>query len=414
MAAAASIGAIAKLHIALLGTLAAPAFADMVKNWKASLLTPASAGQYKVAFDWDHEAADAVVIGWTDKTTGGNKATDDPRCSGSSDVKASDGQPYWMPRFFSRPVSAEITAQTGIEFVSADWQPCGHKDITICHGESHYDFHAYYVPETALSAQPMCTIGSSVNPKLPVCSYSTNPANAAYYNLISNNMPTAAKVTKANSKVDKQFNFCVDPSSAILRSGIHYGDKSETLDEWKTPVTIIGSHDCQLKFFEPMVSWKWISGKVESSTWPTFEVSDIQYSKKTYEALPHSWSINVSEGCKTGNAACHIRIIMEGTKCPAGGCLLKRECGSMKDCVSGLPWNPNGTTASSANSSSSASTSASSNSSFTSSLESPGRTPSAAPGVVGSASSPSFSSCVAPSIVGLCLYLCVLTRLMLD
>jgi len=32
------------------------------------------------------------------------------------------------------------------------------------------------------------------------------------------------------------------------------------MGEWKTPVTIIGSHDCQIKFFEPMVSYKWMAG----------------------------------------------------------------------------------------------------------------------------------------------------------
>ena len=59
----------------------------------------------------------------------------------------------------------------------------------------------------------------------------------------------------------RDFDYCVDQTSAILQSGVHYGDTRETLDEWDSPVTIIGSHDCELLFFEPMISWRWISNK---------------------------------------------------------------------------------------------------------------------------------------------------------
>merc|ERR1719237_1968213 len=80
-----------------------------------------------------------------------------------------------------------------------------------------------------------------------------------------------------------------------------------------------------------MISWKWISGEM-GEFWPSYHVSDIQYNRKTYQALPHSWSISVSDGCKTGVGHCHIRIVVEGTKCKGSGCELKRECGAMKDC----------------------------------------------------------------------------------
>merc|ERR1711977_467902 len=50
-----------------------------------------------------------------------------------------------MPRLHWKQVSQEITAVTGIEVVDVSWQPCGHKEITICHAESHYDMHLYYV-----------------------------------------------------------------------------------------------------------------------------------------------------------------------------------------------------------------------------------------------------------------------------
>jgi len=324
------------MFCALLFTLAARISAEMVQNWKATLQTPAKASFYKMVFEWDHNADEAVVIGFGS----GLNPIDDPRCSGSSTENAADGQPYWMPRFFPRPVSKEITAQTGVQFISVDWQPCGHKDITICHGESHYDIHLYYAPEADMNALKVCDIGTKANPHLPVCTDSKNPINHAYFKLINQNMPTKANITldsrSLSTKTEKTFDFCVDPSSAILRSGVHYGDKSETLDEWKTPVTIIGSHDCQLKFFEPMVSWKWISGEAPGNTWPTFQVSDIQYNNKTYDALPHHWGINVSEGCKNATlGACHIDVTVEGTKCPPGGCILTRECGSMKNCKTG-------------------------------------------------------------------------------
>jgi hypothetical protein len=248
-----------------------------------------------------------------------------------------------MPRFYSRAVSDDIKAQTGIQFASVDWQPCGHKDIVICHGESHYDFHLYYVPEAELSSLEMCEIGSKFNPKLPVCtSEKKNPANAAYFKLIDHDMPMMASISSMDSpsKTQKNFDFCVDPSSAILRSGIHYGDGSETLGEWKHPVTIIGSHDCRLMFFEPMISWKWISGTVKDiKHWPSFQVSDIQYNNKTFEALPNSWSIKVSDGCKDANKGpCRITVTVEGTKCPSGGCTLERKCGNMKDCMTNAKY----------------------------------------------------------------------------
>merc|ERR1711907_418350 len=137
--------------------------------------------------------------------------------------------------------------------------------------------------------------------------------------------------------------YCVDASSAILRSGIHYGDKSETLDEWQTPVTIVGSHACELKFFEPMFSWKWASDCITDSSWPLYDVHDITYTAKGIESLPDEWSIEVSEGCKADTChpnflgdpldeVCHIKMTMEGDKCPEGGCSVQYGCGEIIDC----------------------------------------------------------------------------------
>lgn len=332
---------------------------EMVRNWQAYLDTPPSPSSYRVVFEWDHVTADAVVIGFAS----GLKPTDDPRCSGDSKENAADGQPYWMPRFFPRPVSDEIKKQTGIQFASVDWQPCGHKDITICHGESHYDFHLYYTPEQSLNSLSMCDIGTQGNPRLPVCEDSLNPINAAYFKLINKNMPVSAHVSSSSdgaTTVQKNFNFCVDETSAILRSGVHYGDKSETLKEWQTPVTIIGSHDCELMFFEPMVSQKWIQGSISNAPWPYYKVDNIQYNTKTFEALPSSWSIEVTEGCKTGAATCHIKIIVEGTRCPAQGCSLERACGDMVSCSTGQTYSPSYTTTASSGSVSSGASSSSS------------------------------------------------------
>jgi hypothetical protein len=174
----------------------------LVKDWNVYLDTPSQPDFYKVVFEWEHDSSDAVVV---NGVTGGNPL-DDPRCSGSSQEVASDGQPYWMPRFYPRPVSDEIKAKTGIQFASVDWQPCGHKDIKICHGESHYDFHLYYVPEAELAAMNMCHIGTTANPNLPVCTDAYDePDNAAYFNLIKDNMPVSAKIGDIGSstKVDK-------------------------------------------------------------------------------------------------------------------------------------------------------------------------------------------------------------------
>merc|ERR1712157_338794 len=110
----------------------------------------------------EHVHNSTVVVDYQGGRGKVRKPTDDPRCNGKSEqVSSQDGQPFWMPRFNSRPVPPEVTAVTGIKFASIDWQPCGHKDITICHAESHYDIHFYYATEAELGKLPDCQIGSS-------------------------------------------------------------------------------------------------------------------------------------------------------------------------------------------------------------------------------------------------------------
>mmetsp|Transcript_31451 Transcript_31451/g.76120 ORF Transcript_31451/g.76120 Transcript_31451/m.76120 type:complete len:440 (+) Transcript_31451:82-1401(+) len=343
--------------------------AEQVSNWTAYLESHPTDPEtkYRLVFEWDHIHDETIFV---DGEDGGRvfNAEDDERCNGDSSVLARDGQPYWMPRFFSRPVSDEITKVTGVKFASPDWQPCGHKEITICHAESHYDFHMYYEDEDFMNSLPLCEIGVPSNPDLPICQDSaTLSANHDYFRLVNHSIPLSLSqsaptltstggVSTTKQLVDTEKDFCVDPTSAVLRSGVHYGDASETLEEWKTPVTIIGSHDCQLKFFEPMFSWKWVSGCVpeEQTSWPVFEVKNIQYTKKGIESLPDSWSVEVSEACRATSCfpgqmdpptsdVCHIKLVAEGTKCPEEtGCTLHRECGTIKDCSTGStyasPW----------------------------------------------------------------------------
>ena len=98
-----------------------------------------------------------------------------------------------------------------------------------------------------------------------------------------------------------------------------------------------------------MFSWKWASGCVSGAPWPAFEVKDIAYSRKGIESLPDNWKIEVSTGCQAAachptqmdtplEALCHIKLSVEGDKCPEAGCSIARECGNMKDCATGLPY----------------------------------------------------------------------------
>lgn len=330
------------------------ASAEQVANWQAYLeLHPTEPDtKYSLVFEWDHIHADTIFV---DGENGGRvyNAENDERCNGDSSVVATDGQPFWMPRFFPRPVSEEITRVTGVQFASADWQPCGHKEITICHAESHYDFHMYYEREEDMNALPLCSIGVPSNPDLPVCQDSaTLEENHDYFRLVNHSIPLTLKQSSPEGGiVDSRKEFCVDATSAVLRSGVHYGDASETLEEWKTPVTIVGSHDCELKFFEPMFSWKWVSGCVNEfqTSWPVFEVQDIQYNQKGIESLPDSWKVEVSEACRATNcfpgemdppssSICHIKLTAQGNKCPESGCTLLRECGNIADCSTGQPY----------------------------------------------------------------------------
>lgn len=312
----------------------------MVANWKATLVDSGrESGQYKVQFEWDHDHNEYITFP-LDRLKRVENPIEDPRCQGDSSEKARDGLEWWMPRLHWKEVSPEITAVTGIEVVDVSWQPCGHKEIAICHAESHYDIHLYYVKKDRLQQMPNCEIGSAENPRLPVCRDSATEANHDYFRMLKNDLPSGSFTV--NGQV-VPIEFCVDPTSAILQSGVHYGDVSETKNEWRRPVTIIGSHDCQLMFFEPMVSWNWIANRFANGTafgWPVVEIANIKYNKKTFEALPNRWSVEVKGGCRLPVPRnCHITLVVEGSPCPATGCKLKRECGTdVIDCTTGAVY----------------------------------------------------------------------------
>jgi uncharacterized surface protein with fasciclin (FAS1) repeats len=232
--------------------------------------------------------------------------------------------------------------------VNVDWQPCGHKDIIICHGESHYDFHLYYLNDTEINHPSKTCIdhveGDDIHAEpheqiMCMDDDGGNGPNHQYFRLMADNMPQ----TIGNQAVD----YCVDHTSAIPKSGIHYGDVSETNSEWMEPVTIMGSHDCELTFFEPMISWGWISNYLwrqgGARNWPHWQSGEIVYNDKTLKSLPTRWEVKVSAGCdQNSNAACDIQINVYGEKCPDGnGCRghgvddngrVARRCGTQKDC----------------------------------------------------------------------------------
>lgn len=331
----------------------------------------AQANLYKLTLEWDHDATEPLVNRNSAKDKPGwyNPKEDGGVCDHATNwdyLAPEDKLPYWLPRFYPRAVPQEVTDKTGIEFASVDWQPCGHKDIVICHGESHYDFHLYYVPQEELESeryrcdktkpiheQIMCMDDDGPNAectKSDTEECSQAAVNHKYFKLMKDNLP----VTVGGKQVD----YCMDPTSAIPASGVHYGDKSETLNEWVRPVTITGSHDCKLTFFEPMISWKWIangagsgsSGTGKSEQWPSWKSGEIVYNERTLDALPTRWQVKVSEACAAQDLSaskekCHIQIIVYGQKCDSaakGGCKGKgaRNCagatateGGVKNCL---------------------------------------------------------------------------------
>jgi len=354
----------------LLCSLLYPVYA--VVNYQASIKDVGST-EYELTIEWDHDPTTAVMVSGSYNAGSSDPNLAGPCGLGSEEISPVDNLPYWFPRLFNRDVSAEITRKTGIQYASLDWQPCGHKDIVICHAESHYDIHLYYV-----TPQDQSSMTCDLDPPqgksrtaLPQCRDSaTSSRNHDYFKLIKNNLPDRARITDqtapniyANNQdhsagqqtplKQHDFDFCVDPSSGIMGSGMHFGDKSETLNEWRSPVTIIGSHDCKMSFFEPMVSWNWITNaKSADQSWPVFETRDLVYTQKTFTALPTSWSIRVSEGCRTcsqGSSVaacnCHLKLVLRGERCdiPGANCQVKKECiecgdTNTKDCLTGMPY----------------------------------------------------------------------------
>jgi len=299
---------------------------------------------YELTMSWYHNPELAIVGRDLSKNPGnqdGSSASGSMQgvCDSDSTATASDGKLYWVPRIFQRSVPSDVTAKTGIHFASVDWQPCGHKDVVICHGESHYDFHLYYVPAAEVNAYTC----DNANPVCPDLAHA--PRNVRFFKLMKGNLPRYA--SKANGQPGsvpavKNFDFCVDPTSAMPNSGIHYGDKSETLKEWKEPVTVMGSYDCKLTFFEPMFSWKWVQGKTGSAQYPTYESGTITYDEKNFRPLPDSWSVTVSPECASGSGApiseCKVTVVVRGKRCLGGSCgALPQNCGQQKNCISNQP-----------------------------------------------------------------------------
>lgn len=306
----------------------------------------ATDSEYEVVFTWVHDYAVAPSVG---KSLDKNAKRVGGACDPEAGYTAPDGKPYWLPRFFPTPVPAEITRYTGIKFVSPDWQPCGHKDIVICHGESHYDFHLYYFDEATIKAEAGCDATPGKPGHYIICDDNT-ARNHKMFQLMSADMPIS-RTSSARSPMPsphsapgakKTLQYCVDPTSGVPESGIHYGDKSETLTEWKEPVSIMGSHDCRLTFFEPMISWKWITNEVWGGKgWPSWHSGEIAYNTKAFKALPTSWKVDVSPGCQGGDSSkeCRITVTVRGEKCPVGGCSPPaRNCGSQPDCLTGQPY----------------------------------------------------------------------------
>jgi len=292
-----------------------------VDNWRAAVSDhPGDANKFVATFEWDHDAAYSLAL---------DRAAVNPKdgvCSDGSVYRGPDGLTWPTPRFYPVAVPPELTRITGIQYASVDWTPCGHKNVVICHAESHYDFHLYYIPQAEAESAKMACINSAPNcPRGP-------QENAKFFNVMRGNLPARRNLQTQD--------FCVDPTSAIAGSGIHYGDRCETLNEWQTPVSIIGSHDCKLTFFEPMISWRWIIGMFSPSEWPTWESGEIEYNEKRFGPLITKWRVDVSRSCKdvgyggSSVTPCHIKITAEGVKCPPGGCAPpQRECGAVKSCL---------------------------------------------------------------------------------
>ncbi|CAD7937471.1 unnamed protein product [Amoebophrya sp. A25] len=301
--------------------------ANAVSGWSATV-QDVGVDEYLLTMQWTH---DPNLVQPTQVSNPGNQdgsATNGKQgvCDPDSGARATDGLLYWVPRIFAMPVSAEITQKTGVQYASVDWQPCGHKDVVICHAESHYDFHLYYVPQSEVNSY------NCEGPN-PTCPDTDADSNQRFFKLLKGNLPSFSD-KGGNTQT---FNYCVDPTSALPKSGIHYGDKSETLNEWKNPVTIIGSYDCKLTFFEPMISWKWISNTVRggANSWPKWESGRITYDSQTYKPLPREWSVEVGPDCATSGAvSCWIRIVVRGKRCDSGGCgALPQECSQQKSCI---------------------------------------------------------------------------------
>jgi len=147
--------------------------------------------------------------------------------------------------------------------------------------------------------------------------------NRKFWKFMKGNKPI---FSDREGEARENFNYCVDPTSAIPQSGVHYGDKKETLQEWKAPVTIMGSYDCKLTFFEPMFSWKWVNGRINKwqTTWPKWESGKLTYDEKAYHPLPTSWGVEVSHTCallgrdgvkRDSIDPCHIKLTVRGKRC---------------------------------------------------------------------------------------------------
>jgi hypothetical protein len=74
----------------------------------------------------------------------------------------------------------------------------------ICHGESHYDFHLYYVDQDELESDEMkCDKDKPIHEQI-MC-HDDNEQNHKYFKLMKDNIP----ISVDGQNVD----YCVDPTS---------------------------------------------------------------------------------------------------------------------------------------------------------------------------------------------------------
>lgn len=181
---------------------------------------------------------------------------------------------------------------TGFHHVGIDVSPCGHPPFGIF-TRPHLNLHVFYETPEERVARTCDMLGPFI------CNFPGGPGEGPVqstvtgrgYYVESRDIETGKLANMpATFRSDYPGGVGGPPSydHAVPGEGLHAWDHTRVMhqDNWTEPLLIMGSHDGEIKFWEPMFPIEFSTGDQDS----LYE-EDVEYVAQTIKALPANWKM---------------------------------------------------------------------------------------------------------------------------